>query len=318
MKHLNRLFMTSAFLIVLLVCDAGYGTQESMYAELNAEGSVTLSPQPEVGKTFEVVFTFRVTDTLSHSRQEPDSAWIRCRDSLIQYVDGDTLWTGYIETGRQYELRCRFRVVSGTRFGMLGGVFARQALGKIEKAITDTGPDWDTGYKSRKLFGIRGIDLRTEQQRIQSERRQPMVRLKVTDNGVVPTDTVWESLRFQKRPDIALLPAGSTAFHRPTVGSPGAAAVRGTERPSYIHLRGNDTLLLPDQPRMEYEFLPESSSSDLDVSLVQGDGSFVRTGPRSGRFQLDTDVAEAVFRVSADSLELIVIVRRPALGRPTR
>jgi len=314
MKHLNRLFMTSAFLIVLLLCNAGHGTQEMPWLELNAEGSVTLSPQPEVGKTFEVVFTFRVTDTLSHSRQEPDSAWIRCQNSLIQYVDGDTLWTGYIETGRQYELRCRFRVVSGTRFRMLGGVFARQALGKIEKAITDTGRESDLGFEARRVFRMGSFDLRTEQQRIQSERRQPVVRLKVTDSGVVPTDTVWESLRFQKRPTIKFIKqeaASNSKIEADFSGQTETATrtrIRLVTGLDCVHL---DTLHVLYIPEREYRFFHESLSSEdsVEVTLIAGNASFIRTGPHHGRFKLGPGSEQGTFRVMIGSVEKTIIVK---------
>jgi len=285
---MSRFMACLAGVVMLITGGSTRATGDVPWMDLGAEGAITLTPQPVVGDTVQVVFTFIVHDSLLHSRQRPDSAWIRCRDTLVRFVDGDTLWSGCIQTGRQYELRARCQVVSGTRFNVWGGVSVRQALGKVGPSLDPGVPD--SGVYARKTFGSESFDLRSENE-IARSNRQPMPRLLVSDSGVVLADTEWTDLRFRRTPQ----PILDRSNHEP---------------PLRIDLLSSDTIRVtcPMSEPVEFVYKSPAAADTVKVTRLIGDADFIRTGGRTGQFESAVVPGRTVFRVSDGRTEKILIL----------
>ncbi|SYZ74613.1 hypothetical protein TRIP_C90241 [Candidatus Zixiibacteriota bacterium] len=100
----------------------------SPYMQFCAEGSIRFKEQPVPNKPFEVVFTFTPVDDLCHSRNIPDTAYLKLGGSL-KFISGDTILVGYFETGDLYKMEASYIADTGISFTPRGDIAANQVRG---------------------------------------------------------------------------------------------------------------------------------------------------------------------------------------------
>jgi len=98
------------------------------FFELNADCKIEIVGEPEIGKEFEIKFTFTPLSELRHSKGIPDTARLGSNHDLT-FIRGDSVWTGFLETGETYTLRATYRVDTALIFRPNAYVIAQQVLG---------------------------------------------------------------------------------------------------------------------------------------------------------------------------------------------
>ena len=119
--------LTSAIYLLVVLGIIVHAMQDG-FVELNAEGKLEIVGKPEIGKEFEMVFTFTPLAELSHSKGIPDTVKILPRQGLT-CIDGDSLWAGFLESGKTYSIRATYRVDTALVFQAAGRITAQQVFG---------------------------------------------------------------------------------------------------------------------------------------------------------------------------------------------
>lgn len=113
--------------------------------QLNAESKVEIVGDLQVGKPFEVVFTFMPLDTIIHPDGIHDSAYIRSHKG-VRWLGGDTIWIGQAEYGKANGLRAQYMVDSAQEVAFRGVLVTMHTLGKPKPA----GEKFDRGIRAER------------------------------------------------------------------------------------------------------------------------------------------------------------------------
>jgi len=90
---------------------------------------IKIAVTPELNEPFEVVFVWTPRSDFGNLRNIPDTASLTCSMNNVQYISGDTLWTGYLENGKNYELKGVYKITKPNLVRFEGLIVAQQAKG---------------------------------------------------------------------------------------------------------------------------------------------------------------------------------------------
>jgi len=145
------LMVFAALMPLFFAVDSGASGEEP--PRLEADCNVEIIGEPELNKPFEVVFTFTPNHELIHTKGIPDTAKLRS-EAEIEYISGDTLWTGFFERGKTYTLKAWYIFKEPTTFRFKGQLRAMQAKGLMMSVdgYPDIGAKGYAGGNSRLII----------------------------------------------------------------------------------------------------------------------------------------------------------------------
>ncbi len=139
-------------MVIILALNA-YASQGDFF-EFKADCKIEIVGEPQLGEPFEVVFTFTPRQDIIHTRGIADTAILSAEEG-VEFLSGDTIWTGLLKDGLTYSLKARFMVNEPIMFRIRGGIVAVQARGFIAHAEGSL----DNGIRATKSASSRLIDF---------------------------------------------------------------------------------------------------------------------------------------------------------------
>ncbi len=299
------------FVTVIALSASAYARTESKYPEFKADCKVEIIGEPKLGEPFEVVFTFTPLDSFSHSRGIPDYAYIGS-DSGVEFLGGDTLWTGFLQTGQQYVLRGKYMVKSEIRFDFIGVVYAMQVLGIIMPSTYDQNKGIDFGIKAYSVTKSQAVDFRSEVEK-QKRKQQKISAFMVTDTGLVPMESslVSPPPEFARRPVITEVTDSQLPRRKKGKLRTWDEAIQQTIHKADLPIKLDSSV--PDTIKITYDsgracvFVTDTSVISIEVELLDGKGEYEKIEEKKGAFQLESD--SAIFIIRAGGLERVLIVK---------
>jgi len=120
-----RVYHILLFINILTLSEVTIATPPSSRI-LNAACSLYVVGEPESGDNFEVIFEFTPMQEIWHTKLIRDLAWISTGGN-VQYISGDTLWTGFLEKGQTYKIRSVYQLSGRYCAILFGTVMAVEA-----------------------------------------------------------------------------------------------------------------------------------------------------------------------------------------------
>ncbi len=303
------------YVAVIVSPATAYASGLTKYSEFDAGGKIEIIGEPRSGFPFEVVFTFMPSDSFSHTRGISDQAYI-ASDSGVEFLSGDTIWTGFLKTGQEYVLRARYVVNTEIRFTFSGIVETKQLLGRILPPQSGPNKGVDFGILAQSVTRSSSVDFRSEEKR---RNVQMIPILLVTDSGVVQKGTTMMSPPPQamRRPEIVWVAdsemiagngLGADTLRSTTMDDIRREHIRKLRLPIKLDSSMPDTIRITYDQGREYVFVTDSSVDLVEVELLQGRATFKRTDHKQGAFELEAD--SAFFQISAGELARVLLVKQ--------
>jgi len=98
------------------------------FFEFEADCNLEILGEPDLHKPFEAIFTIIPRHDLIHTRGVEDTIKLKSYEG-VTLLEGDTLWTGFMQRDKIYTLRARFVVDTAIYFRIHGVAKVVQALG---------------------------------------------------------------------------------------------------------------------------------------------------------------------------------------------